>query len=142
MADIDGYDLPEELYYTEEHAWVRVEGAVVRVGLNDFAQKLAGEITFVKVPKVGKALAKGKVLFSVQSGKWAGKIRAPVEGTVVEANEALVFEPALVNRDCYGAGWVAVLQPAHLEEDLAGLIAGGEAAAAWLRGEIAKHAKG
>ncbi|MBI5446145.1 MAG: glycine cleavage system protein H [Deltaproteobacteria bacterium] len=139
---IEGYDLPDELYYTDEHAWLKVEeGGRVRLGLNDFAQKLAGEISFVKLPKAGKAIEKGKVLFSVQSGKWAGKIKMPVEGIVAEANEALVFEPATVNQDCYGAGWVAVIEASNLAADLAELIHGGEKVAAWLKGEIARHAK-
>ncbi len=140
MAVIEGYELPDDLYYTDEHAWVRVEGGRVRVGLDDFAQKLAGEISFVKVPRVGRRFQRGKILFSVQSGKWAGKLRTPVQGTVMEANEALVFEPDLINRDCYGQGWIAVIEPEDLQADLAELIPGGERAAAWLREEIARHA--
>ena len=142
MAQIDGYELPDDLYYAEDHAWVRVEpDGRVRVGWTDFAQRLAGELSFVKVPKAGRAIQKGKVLFSVQSGKWAGKILSPVEGTVAEGNEALVFEPTIVNRDCYGEGWVAVIEPANLAADLKTLIAP-EKAAEWLRGEIALHASG
>lgn len=142
MPVIDEYNLPDELYYTDDHAWVKVEdGGRIRMGMNDFAQKLAGEMSFVKVPKVGKAAKKGKVLFSVQSGKWAGKLKSPVDGTIVEANEELVYEPAKINQDCYGAGWVAVVQAENLEADLGQLIHGADRVTAWLQGEIAEHVK-
>jgi glycine cleavage system H protein len=140
MAQIDGYELPDDLSYTEDHAWLKVEpDGRVRLGWTDFAQQLAGELSFVKVPKVGRAIKKGKVLFSVQSGKWAGKIKSPVDGTVAEANDALVYEPKTINDDCYGAGWVAVIEPSNLETDLQGMIPPGEKAAEWLRQEITLH---
>ncbi len=141
MPQINGYDLPDDLYYTEDHAWFRVEQAGrVRVGWTDFAQKLAGELSFVKVPRAGRAVKRGKVLFAVQSGKWAGKIKSPLEGTVVEGNEALVYAPETINKDCYGAGWVAVIEPANLQQDLQNLIPPGEKAIEWLNREIELHA--
>jgi glycine cleavage system H protein len=141
MPQIGDYDLPDDLYYNEDHAWVKVEDdGRVRVGWTDFAQKLAGELSFVKVPKLGRAIKKGKVLFSVQSGKWAGKIKSPVEGTVAEANDGLVYEPKTVNEDCYGAGWVVVMDANNLEEDLKDLIAPGDQAVEWLNREIELHA--
>lgn len=142
MAQISGYDLPDDLYYAGDHAWVRVEGdGRIRVGWDDFAQKLAGELSFVKVPKAGKPVQKGKVLFSVQSGKWAGKILSPVDGMVVEVNEDLTFEPTKVNQDCYGSGWVAVLEPSRLAEDLKALISPGAKVVEWIRKEIEIHGK-
>ncbi len=138
MAVIEGYEMPEGLYYTEDHAWLKVEdGNKARIGLSDFAQKLAGEISFVKVPKVGKKAVLGKLLFSLQSGKWAGKVMIPVTGTIVEANKDLLYEPRLINRDCYGAGWVAVIEASNLSEDLAKLMTG-EAAHQWLQKEVAR----
>ena len=111
------------------------------MGLDDFAQKLAGEISFVKVPKVGKSIKKDKVLFSVQSGKWAGKIKCPLEVTVVEANEDLVLEPGTINQDCYGAGWVAVVEAANLDAGLAEFFHGPDKVTPWLKAEIAEHVK-
>ena len=143
MAQISGYNLPDDLHYAEDHAWVRVEAdGRVRVGWDDFAQKLAGELSFVKVPKAGKPIQKGKVLFSVQSGKWAGKILSPIDGLIAEVNDDLTFEPTKVNQDCYGAGWVAVLEPSRLAEDLKALIPPGEKVAGWIRKEIELHASG
>lgn len=138
MAVIEGYQMPEGLYYTEDHAWLKVEGgARVRIGLIDFAQKLAGEISFVKVPKTGKAAVPGKVLFSLQSGKWAGKVSVPLAGTIVEANKELLNEPQTINRDCYGAGWVAVIQASNLPAELAKHMTG-EVAHEWLKKEVAR----
>ncbi len=138
MPVIEGYEMPDELYYTEDHAWLKVEeDNKVRIGLSDFAQKLAGEISFVKVPKVGKKAVPGKLLFSLQSGKWAGKVVVPVAGTIVEANKDLLYEPQLINENCYGTGWVAVIKAAGLAEDLAGLKTG-EAAHRWLRQEAVR----
>jgi len=141
MAIIEGYNLPEDLYYTEDHAWVKVEGNLVRVGMNDFAQKLAGDISFVKLPKVGKDVIVGKLLSSMQSGKWAGRIEVPLAGKIIEANKVLLHEPQKMNEDCYGVGWIAVIEPSNLQEDLAKLMDGAKVAE-WIKGEIAKNVPG
>jgi len=130
--------MPEGLYYTEDHAWLKVEdGGRVRIGLIDFAQKMAGEISFVKLPKVGKEAVPGKVLFSLQSGKWAGKVSVPVSGTIVDSNKDLFHEPQLINRDCYGAGWVAVMEAGNLSAELSRYMTG-DAAHEWLKKEVAR----
>lgn len=140
MAIIEGYNLPDDLYYTQDHAWVKVEGNLVRVGINDFAQKLAGDITFVKLPKVGKEAIVGKLLSSLQSGKWAGRLEVPISGKIVEANKDLLYEPQKMNQDCYGKGWIAVIEPQQLPEDLSKLM-DCSIAAEWLKGEISKNAQ-
>lgn len=141
MAIIEGYNLPDDLYYTEDHAWVKVEGNLVRVGMNDFAQKLAGDISFVKLPKVGKDVPIGKLLSSMQSGKWAGRIEVPVTGKIVEVNKELLHEPQKMNQDCYGNGWIALIEPSNFQEDLGKLMDGAKAAE-WLKGEIARNVPG
>lgn len=141
MAIIEGYNLPDDLYYTEDHAWVKVEGNLVRVGMNDFAQKLAGDISFVKLPKVGKDVPIGKLLSSMQSGKWAGRIEVPVAGKIVEVNKELLHEPQKMNQDCYGAGWIALIEPNNFQEDSAKLMDGAKAAE-WLKGEITRNVPG
>jgi len=138
MAMIEGYNLPDDLYYTEDHAWVKVEGNLVRVGMNDFAQKLAGDISFVKLPKLGRDVIKGKLLSSMQSGKWAGRIEVPLAGKIVEANKVLLREPQTMNLDCYGAGWIALIEPSNLQEDLGKLMEGAKVAE-WIKREIAKN---
>ncbi|SMD12105.1 glycine cleavage system protein H [Sporomusa malonica] len=121
------YDIPKGLYYTSDHAWVKVEGNTIRIGITDFMQKLAGEITFIRIPRVGKALAAGATLSSIQSGKWAGKIQVPMSGKVLEANSELPGNPKLLNSDSYGAGWICVMEPDNLTEGLQSLIHGDDA---------------
>ena len=137
---MEQYVIPKDLYYTQDDAWVKVEGSRIRIGVSDFMQKSAGELTFIRLPRSGKPLAAGVTLTSVQSGKWAGKILAPMTGTVVEANTELATDPALMNRDCYGAGWICVMEP----EDLAagqGQLVHGDAAEQFFAEEYVKHIK-
>ncbi|MGB9791914.1 MAG: glycine cleavage system protein H [Thermacetogeniaceae bacterium] len=140
MAKIDKYEMPDDLYYTTDHAWVRVEGNRIRIGITDFMQQLAGEITFIRLPRAGKVMEEGKTLFTLQSGKWAGKVVVPMSGKVVEVNKALAANPKPLNADPYGEGWVAVMEPDNLSEGLSKLLHG-EQVEPWLRGEIEKHVK-
>ncbi len=140
MAKIDRYDMPDELYYTTDHAWVREEGNRIRIGVTDFMQQMAGEITFIRVPRAGKEMEEGKTLCTVQSGKWAGKILVPLQCVVVDVNKDLAANPQLLNEDPYGRGWIAVLEPKDLAGGLAKLLKG-DRVAEWLKGEIAKHRK-
>ncbi|WP_088227505.1 glycine cleavage system protein H [Desulfosporosinus sp. FKB] len=138
MAKVANYDMPDDLYYTTDHAWVKIEGQQIRVGVTDFMQQLAGNITFVRVPRAGKDLEAGKTLCSMQSGKWAGKIMMPVSGKVVEANKDLASVPKPLNEDPYGKGWIAVIEPSNMAEVQTNLLFG-DKALAFLQEEIAKH---
>jgi len=137
--EVQGYGLPDDLYYTQDHAWVRVEGDRIRVGITDVMQRLAGEISFIRVPRVGKTFEGGKTLASIQSGKWAGKINAPMPGTVVEANNQLVASPGLLNSSPYQGGWIALMEPADLTAGLEGLLSGSQVEP-WITKELAEHA--
>ncbi|MEN6350075.1 MAG: glycine cleavage system protein H [Syntrophomonas sp.] len=140
MAKIDKYEMPDELYYTTDHAWVQVEGNRIKIGITDFMQQLAGEITFIRVPRAGKDLEAGKNLASMQSGKWAGKIAVPVNGKVVDVNKGLSAAPQPLNDDPYGQGWIAVMEPANMADIEANLLKG-DRAVQFLKEEIAKHAQ-
>ena len=89
MADIKGYDIPDELYYHEEHCWARVDGTKVTVGMTDFFQKEAGDIVFVDLPEEEDDVSQGEVCGKIQSRKWIGKMVAPVSGEIIEINEEL-----------------------------------------------------
>ena len=103
-------NVPDDLYYAESHEWVRVEGENARVGITDHAQAELTDVVYVELPKVGaKATAKGQIAV-VESVKAASDIYAPVSGTVVEANKALEGNPALINTDPFGKGWIFVLK--------------------------------
>ncbi len=134
---VKDYNFPDDLYYDNNHFWARVEGDVVVMGTTDLTQKMAGEITFVDVPEEDDEVTQGKPFGSIESGKWVGRVYAPVSGVVIEGNEDLEDEPELINEDCYGKGWICKIKPSNLEAELKNLMQG-EAYQAWVEKEIAK----
>lgn len=106
------------LAYTRDHEWIRVEGDLGTVGISDYAQEQLGDVVYVELPEVGKALARGEEAAVVESVKAASEVYAPASGEVVEVNRALEDEPALVNGAPTGAGWFLKLRlsaPAELD---------------------------
>jgi glycine cleavage system H protein len=101
-------------------------------------QQMAGEITFIRVPRTGKDMEEGKTLCTLQSGKWAGKILVPMQALVVDVNKDLAANPQILNTDPYHQGWIAVLEPVDLSGGLAKLLKG-DRVIDWLKGEIVKH---
>jgi len=115
--NIAGFEFPDDLYYDRRHGWARVEGKVVVQGMTDFGQRIAREILYVELPRVGREVQQGETVMSLESGKWVGRIPAMVSGRVVEANEALEQEPSLINESPYDRGWlvkIEMLDPAEL----------------------------
>ena len=136
--EIQGYNMPDDLYYEENHFWVKQEGDVVVMGMDDFAQKMAGEVVYVQLPDEGKAVRAGKKFAKIESGKWLGKVYAPVSGELVAVNEELETNPGLINSDCYGKGWMYKIKPADMGE-LQKLIHGREAVEKWILADIEKY---
>ena len=137
---IEEYDLPDELYYEENHFWVRDEGDLLVMGMDDFGQKMAQEIVYVQLPDEGKTLTVGKKFAKLESGKWLGKVFAPVNGELAAVNEELEMNPGLINEDCYGKGWMYKIKPSDKGE-LGNLIHGPEAVEKWVLESIEKYAK-
>jgi glycine cleavage system H protein len=98
--------------YARDHAWVQAAGNLARVGISDFAQKELGEIAYVELPRIGRRVARGEAVCSIDSMKSASEIYAPVSGTIIEANTALADEDgcAAVNLDPRGDGWLFVIE--------------------------------
>lgn len=105
-----------EMWFTNEHEWVRIDGDVGTVGITDYAQVQLGDIVFVELPTVGKLLARGREACVVESVKAASEVYSPVGGEVLEINEALVNQPALVNEDPEGGAWFFKLRLADRGE--------------------------
>ena len=105
------YNLPEDVLYHTEHMWARREGDLVVVGVTDFAQKLAGDIVYVDLPMEGDDVTVDKPFGTLETGKWVGKVYAPVTGTVEEANEAVEDDALIINEDTYGEGWIIKIKP-------------------------------
>ena len=136
--EIQGYNMPDDLYYEENHHWVKIQGDILVMGMDDFAQQMAEEIVYVQLPFEGKKLKKGKKFAQVESGKWLGKVFAPVNGELIESNEELEANAALINEDCYGKGWMYKIQPDNMAE-VEDLIHGAEAVGKWLLADIEKY---
>jgi glycine cleavage system H protein len=119
---IGKYEFPDDLFYDTTHNWARVEGDEVVQGMSAFGQALAGEIVYVEPPVLNRNVKQGEPMFSIESGKWVGRINATVSGELVAFNQELEWEPALVNREPYGQGWMVRLRPANLEEDPSRLL--------------------
>nr|AIF03047.1 glycine cleavage system H protein (gcvH, GCSH) [uncultured marine group II/III euryarchaeote KM3_160_F12]AIF03452.1 glycine cleavage system H protein (gcvH, GCSH) [uncultured marine group II/III euryarchaeote KM3_167_A05] len=100
-------DAPEELYYTEEHEWLRVEGDEVVVGITDYAQDSLTDIVYVELPEEGMEVGEMDEFASVESVKSVSAIYSPIAGTICAINEALDDAPELINEDPYGEGWIA-----------------------------------
>ncbi len=109
------------VYYTREHEWVRIDGDTATVGISDHAQQALGDIVFAEMPEAGKTLSKGDEAAVVESVKAASDVYSPVAGEVVEGNQAVADDPALVNRDPEGEGWFFKLRLAD-QGELDGLM--------------------
>lgn len=111
-------NVPKELRYTKDHEWVRVDGDSAVVGITDYAQEKLGSIVFVDLPPAGKSFQKGETLINVDSVKAVAEVYAPLSGEVETLNEQLKDNPEVINRDCYGQGWMIKMKmrnPSELE---------------------------
>lgn len=114
-------NIPDNLKYTKDHEWIRLEGDCAVVGITEFAQSELGELVFVDLPAAGKAVKPHATLCVVESTKAASDVYAPLTGTVKEVNSALTDNPTLVNTDPYQAGWMVKLEKLN-QEELAALL--------------------
>jgi glycine cleavage system H protein len=99
-------NIPDDLHYSKDHEWVRVEGGVAIVGITDFAQDSLGDVVYVELPKVGDEFAANESFGSVESVKAVSEVFSPVSGEIVGTNDALADSPEKVNTDPYGEGWM------------------------------------
>jgi glycine cleavage system H protein len=105
-------NIPQDLRYSENHEWARLEeGGSVRVGITDYAQDALGDVVYVDLPAVGRAVDAGEAFSEVESTKSVAEVYSPVSGTIAQANQALVTAPEAVNHDPYGGGWFVVVTP-------------------------------
>ena len=116
MKEISELNLPEDLRYTEDHEWARLEEDKVRVGLDDYAQDQLGDIVFVELPQAGDTFKKGEVFATVESVKAVSECYMPVGGKIVSVNNDLEESPELVNNSPYGDGWFVVINPSDPSE--------------------------
>lgn len=136
MVNVEGYEVLEGLYYSREWMWVKIEDRRARIGVTDYAQKQMREIVFAELPGVGADVRRGEPFGTLESVKAVSDLVSPLSGRVVEVNDRVSERPELINEDPYGEGWLIIIEPANLEEDLKALMTF-EQAVEWYR-EIAK----
>src|ERR1700719_5311621 len=117
----EGFFMTTTTLYTDDHEWLRIEGDVATIGVTDYAQSQLGDVVFVELPKLGRSLKKAEAAAVVESVKAASDVYAPISGEVIEVNDALAAEPALVNSDAGGKAWFFKLKIAD-KSQLAGLM--------------------
>jgi glycine cleavage system H protein len=103
-------NLPEDLRYSSDHEWLRVDGGTARVGVTDYAQDALGDVVYVHLPTVGTVVAQGGTFGEIESTKSVSDVYAPVTGVIVAVNDALVDSPDLINTDPYGDGWICEIE--------------------------------
>ena len=144
MPRVGKYWLNLDLYHlpiNTAHTWAKVEPEnIVRVGIDDFAQKQAGELLSIRVFPARKQVKQGQRFGTLETAKWVGPLLSPVSGKIAQVNEEVLKKPKLVNEDPYGKGWMVIINPTNLEEDLTRLVKGDQAIE-WLKKDIREVAK-
>ena len=110
---------PDELKFTKDHEWIKVEGKRSIIGITDYAQSELGDIVYIELPEVGEEVSALEEITEIESTKTTSPVLAPVSGTIIEVNEELKDSPELANEDPYGKGWIAVIDmsdPSEIEE--------------------------
>jgi glycine cleavage system H protein len=115
-------NVPQNLLYSKDHEWVKVEGNKVTIGITDFAQNQLGDVVFVDTPAPQTEYKAGDTLCSVESVKAVSDVYAPVSGMVVDVNEELAGAPQSINEDPYGKGWIATMEMTSKDTDLKALL--------------------
>jgi glycine cleavage system H protein len=137
MVKVDGYEVPEGLYYSKDFGWLKIEGDKVRVGITDYAQKQLREIVYAELPSPGATTKQNEPYGTLESVKAVSDLVAPISGEILEVNTEVQSKPELLNEDPYGNGWLLVIKPSNLQAELANLMTF-EQAVEWHRSLISK----
>ena len=114
-------EFPNGVLFTDQHEYAKVENGVAQIGVSDYAQEQLGDITYIELPQVGDTVSKGSSIAVIEAVKAASDLYAPVSGEIVEVNQDLEDNPELVNKDCYGQGWILKIKMSD-ESELSGLM--------------------
>jgi glycine cleavage system H protein len=122
MVKVGEFDVLEELYYSKDFSWIKIEGSRVRVGITDYAQKALREIVYAELPGVGTEVKQSEPYGILESVKAVSDLIASVSGVVVEVNEEVLAHPESLNEDPYGKAWLLIINPSCLQAELANLM--------------------
>lgn len=122
MVKVEGYEVPEGLYYSKDFEWIKTEGDKVRMGITDYAQKSLREIVYAELPEAGSEIKQGEPYGTLESVKAVSDLVSAISGTIEEVNEEVKSKPETLNEDPYVKGWLLVVKPTNLQADLANLM--------------------
>jgi len=122
LVKVDDYEVAEGLYYSKDWMWAKVENGKVRIGITDYAQKQLNEVVFAELPSVGDEVEKDEPFGTIESVKSVSDLTAPVSGTIEEVNDEVADSPEILNDNPFNRGWLIVVAPTNLEEDLKTLM--------------------
>jgi len=122
MVKVDGYEVPEGLYYSKDFEWIKIEGDKVRMGITDYAQKQLREIVYAELPAQGTAVKQNEPYGTLESVKAVSDLVAAISGTIEEVNVEVQSKPEILNEDPYMKGWIILVKPANLQAELANLM--------------------
>ena len=122
MVKVDNYEVPESLYYSNDFEWIKIEGDSVRMGITDYAQKQLREIVYAELPDVGTEVEQNEPYGTLESVKAVSDLVAAISGTVEEVNSEVQSKPEILNEDPYVQGWLVIVKPSNLQEELANLM--------------------
>jgi len=132
LVNVEGYEVPEGLYYSKDWMWIKIENGKARIGITDYAQKQMREIVFAELPSVGAQVRRGEPFGTLESVKSVSDLISPLTGKVVEVNDRASSSPEIINEDPYGEGWLILIEPEKLEDELKTLMTF-EQAVEWYR---------
>jgi glycine cleavage system H protein len=122
MVKVDGYEVPEGLYYSTDFEWIKIEGDKVRMGITDYAQKQLREIVYAELPAQGTTVKQNEPYGTLESVKAVSDLVAAISGTIEEVNAEVQSKPEILNEDPYVKGWIILVKPANLQAELANLM--------------------
>jgi glycine cleavage system H protein len=122
MVKVEGYDVPEGLYFSKDFAWLKIENDKVRVGITDYAQKSLREIVYAEIPEAGIEVKQNEPYGTLESVKAVSDLVSPVTGNIEEINEEVLSKPETLNEDPYGKAWLLIVKPSNLQAELANLM--------------------
>jgi glycine cleavage system H protein len=122
MVKVDGYEVSEGLYYSNDFEWIKIEGDKVRMGVTDYAQKQLREIVYAELPEAGTEVKQNEPYGTVESVKAVSDLISAISGTIEEVNEEVKSKPELLNEDPYVKGWLLIVKPANLQAEVPNLM--------------------
>jgi len=122
MVEVEGYNVPEGLYYSKDFTWIKVESDKIRIGITDYAQKALREVVYTELPDIGTEVKQNESYGTLESVKAVYDLVSPISGKIEEVNEEVLSHPEMLNEDPYGKAWLLIIKPSDLQTELDNLM--------------------